>query len=98
MEHLHKVYDMLDRELEGLASQSPELTNGTLDQIDELTHAMKSLKTIIAMHESEQGRSGTGPYYWEDGGSYAKGGRSYDDGRRDWNRGYSGNRGGRMMR
>lgn len=68
MEHLHKAYDMLDRELESIVASGQDMTNATLDQIDELTHAMKSLKTIIAMDESERGRSSRS--YYDDGRSY----------------------------
>lgn len=62
---------MLDRELETLVMQGGELTNGTLDQIDELTHSMKNIQTIIAMHETEHGNSGR-PYY-DDGRMYRNG-------------------------
>ena len=101
MEHLHKAYEMLDRELETIVNQGGDLNAQTLDQIDELTHAMKNVQTVIAMHEAEHGNSGR--MYYDDG-TYGRGGsygRSYDDwgmrnGRDGYRNGYSGNRGGRM--
>ena len=94
MEHLHKAYDMLDRELEEIVNNG-EMSKGTVDMIDELAHGMKSLKTVIAMCEAEHGTSGgTGPYYWDDGGSYARGGRGGYS--RDGGYSYRGGRGGRM--
>ena len=67
MEHLHRIYDMLDRELEEISNKGGEITAQTLDQVDEISHAMKCLKTVIAMEESEKGHSRR---YEDDGRSY----------------------------
>ena len=95
MEHLYKAYDMLDRELEELTRQGDVKNGTTVEMIDELAHGMKSLKTIIAMCESEEGQSGDyypmyhgsyarrnsrGQYSRNNGGSYRRGGNSRDDG------------------
>ena len=92
MEHLYKAYDMLDRELEELTSRG-YVKADTVEMIDELAHGMKSLKTIIAMCESEEGQSGDyypmyqGSYAQRRNargqysrGSYRRGGNSRDDG------------------
>lgn len=70
MEHLYKAYDMLDRELEDITKQGDVKNGATVDMIDELAHGMKSLKTIIAMCESEEGQSGD--MYYPMNGSYAQ--------------------------
>lgn len=67
MEHLHRIYDMLDRELEEISNRGGEMNTQTLDQVDEISHAMKCLKTVIAMEESEKGRNHR---YEDDGRSY----------------------------
>ena len=51
-----------------------KLSGADLDYIDKLTHALKSIKTTIAMIEAEDGESGTYPYY---NGSYNMRGGSY---------------------
>lgn len=56
-EHLHKTYDMLDQELETVMSKG-DLTPQTIDMIDVLSHAMKNIKTIVAMEESEHRNRG----------------------------------------
>lgn len=70
MEHLYKAYDMLDRELEDITKQGDVKNGATVDMIDELAHGMKSLKTIIAMCESEEGQSGD--MYYPMNGSYVQ--------------------------
>ena len=68
---------LLCEELEKIAKKG-ELTAGSLDTIDKLTHSIKSLLTIMAMEEG-------GESYARYGGSYARGrsreGGSYRDGR-----------------
>lgn len=75
---LHETCDMLSRELreanEKIRNAGGKLSSGDLEYIDRLTHAIKSVKTTIAMVEAEEdGESGYympryGGYY---GGSYA---------------------------
>ena len=80
--HKEQLYDMLCDELDQIAEKG-ELTAGSLDTIDKLTHSIKSLGTIMAM----EGYSNEGSYegYYE--GSYENRG-----GNRGGNRGRS-NRG-----
>lgn len=63
MEKMEELRDMLCEELEHIAEK--EITTGTLDVIDKLTHSIKSIDTIMAMEESGYSNN-----------SY----RSYDDG------------------
>lgn len=85
MEYMHDLKDMLCEELEQIADKG-ELTAGSLDTIQKLTHSLKSIDTIMAM----EGYSG------EYGGSYEGGmNRSYRGGsyRRGMSRnGYSSRR------
>lgn len=62
----YKVKDMLCEELERVADKG-ELTAGSLDIIDKLTHSIKSIDTIIAMSEYED------DYSEERGSSYYAG-------------------------
>ena len=69
------------------------MSDGDLDTIDKLTHAMASVKKVMAFMEDE-GYSG----YWPDGGyresyrgSYARGRRRDSMGRYSGERGYSRN-------
>lgn len=48
---LNKIEDMLCDELEKIAEQG-ELTAGSLDTVDKLTHSLKSIETILAMKDS----------------------------------------------
>lgn len=81
MQTYHDLKDMLCRELEEITRKG-ELTAGTLDTVDKLTHAIKSVETIVAMNGGES------EYYpnWR-GGSYARRDRmgrySRDDARSD---------------
>ena len=62
MKSYEKIKEMLCEELENIAKKG-ELTAGSLDTVDKLTHAIKSLETIIAMNEySEDGYSNRGSY------------------------------------
>lgn len=87
MRYMEDVKEMLCDELEKIA-QKGELTTGSLDAIDKLTHSIKSIATVLAMEGySERGGSyrgefegATGPYAGaNDGGSYE--GSSYRRGR-----------------
>ena len=73
MEALYKLSDMICDELDEYARKG-ELSASSLDVVDKLSHALKSIKTIIAMEETSDGYSGTynrHPYYR--GSSYARG-------------------------
>lgn len=80
MSYIDEMYDMCDvlsRELgeanKKIMSSGGKLSGSDLDYVDKLTHAIKSLKTTIAMMESE-GYSGNYAY---DGGRSYRGGNSY---------------------
>ena len=51
----HELKDMLARELEEIV-QKGELSPGMLETVDKLTHSIKSVETIIAMHGAYSGR------------------------------------------
>ena len=88
LKDLHETCETLSRELgeanEKIKRAGGKLSAGDLEYIDKLTHALKSVKTTIAMMEAEdEGESG---YYMPMyGRSYADGmngdGRSYSRGR-----------------
>lgn len=65
---LHELREMLMDELSGLTSKG-ELTAGSLDTVDKLTHSIKSIDTICAMEESGYSNG----YSYDDNGmmSYA---------------------------
>ena len=82
---LYDICDMLNRELdeysEKVRKAGGKLSAGDLEVIDKLTHAIKSVKTTIAMIEHEDDYSNDGrSYEYNRGGnrSNARGGRSYD--------------------
>lgn len=87
LKDLHETCETLSREL-GEANKKIEraggkMTAGDLDYIDKLTHAIKSVKTTIAMMESDGGESG---YYMPArmyGSSYRDSYRDGDSYRRD---------------
>ena len=96
MEYMYDLKDMLCKELKEYAKKG-ELSAGSLETIDKLTHSLKSVVTIMAMEDGgysrDNGYSGRrdsmGRY--ADGASYNNG--SYEDhsyGR--YNDGYSGRR------
>lgn len=66
MEYMHELKEMLCEELEHIADKG-ELTAGSLDTIDKLTHSIKSIATIMAMEDAD--------YSYDDGnmGSYRGG-------------------------
>lgn len=64
----HKITDMLESELMKIGSEG-KLTNTSLEVGDKAAHFLKSIKTIEAMDEAENGES------YRDGRSY-----NYDDG------------------
>ena len=58
----HDLKDMLCRELEEITRKG-ELTAGSLDTVDKLTHSIKSIDTIIAMHDKYGGSYDYHPHY-----------------------------------
>ena len=70
---LYEVREMLMDELHKISSKG-ELTAGSLETVDKLTHSIKSIDTICAMEEA-------GEYSYEDGGTSYRGGNSYARGR-----------------
>lgn len=68
--HKEQLYDMLCDELDQIAEKG-ELTAGSLDTIDKLTHSIKSLGTIMAMEGYSNEGSYEGSY---EGRSNARGG------------------------
>ena len=81
MKELYDLKEMLCKELKEYGEKG-EMTAGTLDVVDKLTHTIKNLDKIIEVYEDE-GYSNHYPYYM--GGSYDDGmnrngsyrGRSY---------------------
>ena len=82
MEALYALRDMLCGELEEYGKKG-ELSAGTLDIVDKLTHAIKNLDKIIAVEEGADYSSAGGSYGYDGdgyggmmprtGGSYARG-------------------------
>lgn len=68
MRKMEELKEMLCEELEKITKKG-ELSAGSLDVIDKLTHSIKSIDTIIAMEEA-----GYSNDYYNDGNSYARGG------------------------
>lgn len=90
-EELKKICDTLNRELEHanekISRAGGNITGDDLSYIDRLTHAIKSVKTTIAMMEAEdEGESG---YYMPMYGGRSYGGRSYADGMNGEGRSYA---------
>lgn len=97
IETLHKICEALMEELEDYEKRiekSEGMSAGDLDAVDKLSHALKSIKTTIAMIEADGDYSNRG-YSRNYGSSYARGrmnarrdsmgrysrtGYSYDDG------------------
>lgn len=82
MKELYELKDLLCEELKEYGKKG-ELSTGSLDVVDKLAHALKSVETIIAMEEADgeySGRNGGTMY----GGGY-HGGSSYA-GRRGYTR------------
>ena len=61
MEYLYDLKDMLCRELKEYAKKG-ELSAGSLETIDKLTHSLKSVVTIMAMEDSGYSRENNGGY------------------------------------
>lgn len=95
---LYDICEALSGELEEVAKKTRDgMSAGDLDLIDKLTHALKSVKTTIAMMEAEgedEGYSGSWyrPMYYYDGGMGTSNRGSYADGmsnRGSYAQGYS---------
>lgn len=87
MEYMHDLKEMLCEELEKVVQQG-ELTPGSLDVVQKLTHSLKSIETIMAMEEE----------YSNEGGSYRGMSRnSYRGSYRGGSYGGGSYRGGRSM-
>lgn len=93
---LHELCDTLSKELEEVNDKIRRgggMSAGDLETVDKLTHALKSIKTTIAMMEAEDGYSGAYyPHYYRGGRSYASGrmnARRDSMGRYSRNDGYS---------
>lgn len=76
MRELYDIKEMLMEELKEYGRKG-ELTSGTLEVVDKLSHAIKNLCKIIEACEEEEGYSNMygGSYEGMRGGSYARGGR-----------------------
>ena len=86
---MHELYELKDKLLQELEEYgTKELSAGTLDVVDKLSHAVKNLCKIIEMKEDEEEYSGD----MMGGTSYARGGN------RGGSRGGSSNRGGSYAR
>lgn len=74
---MHELYELKEKlcdELEEYGSK--EMTAGSLEVIDKLTHTIKNLGKIIEMYEESEGYSSRGGMSYEGGyggGSYARG-------------------------
>lgn len=85
---LHDLCEVISEEIEDanekIRMAGGKLTAGDVDYIDKLTHALKSIKTTIAMEEADS------EYSYDDGGmggSYARGGNRGGSSARGGNRG-----------
>lgn len=98
LETLYDLCEIVSRELEDcnekIRKAGGKLSPGDVEYLDKLTHMLKSLKTTIAMMESEDEEGGySGRYVPRMGAYYGPGGMSYAGGR-GGNRGGGSNRGG----
>lgn len=105
MHKLEELKEMLMRELESLTKKG-ELSAGSLDAVDKLTHSIKSICYIIDNMDDDEGSSGArgrGRNARRDSmGRYSNDGMMYDgnsyDGRSYENRGGNRNMSGRYSR
>lgn len=86
----HELKEMLCRELEEITRKG-ELTAGSLDTVDKLTHSIKSIETIIAMNGGESEMYPGSYQGGNQGGGASRRGRSYArrDNRGRYSRAYS---------
>lgn len=90
LETLHKLCEALVEELDDYSKKiekSDGMSAGDLEAVDKLSHALKSIKTTIAMMESDE--DGGNSYRGGNSNRYMPwyGGMSYEDGRGSSNRG-----------
>lgn len=76
MRELYEIKEMLMDELKEYGRKG-ELTSGTLEVVDKLSHAIKNICKIIEAYEDEEYSNAMGGSYRDGmmGGSYARGGR-----------------------
>ena len=85
MHKMEELKEMLCEELDKITKKG-ELSAGSLDVVDKLTHSIKSIDTIMAMAEAEgeggySGARGRGSNVRRDSmGRYSRRGGSYEDG------------------
>ena len=90
MHKMEELKEMLCRELEEITKKG-ELSAGSLDAVDKLTHSIKSIETIMAMNDySQEGGSNRGSYarYYRDPYANENGYSRYAN-RGSYRRGYS---------
>lgn len=88
-EHIKELHDLCNTVMEEIESANKKirssgnkLSAGDVEYLDKLTHMLKSIKTTIAMLESEE-EDGYSGYYMPYGRSYAeRGGMSYARGQK----------------
>jgi len=88
VEILHELCEAIMRDIEQCNNEirmgGGELKSGNVEYIDKLTHALKSIKTTIAMIEADDSYSGRYmPYYYGADDNRGGRGRSYARGRYD---------------
>lgn len=77
MHMYEELKEMLCKELEEITRKG-ELTAGSLDTVDKLTHAIKSIDTIVAMEEYSDDYNYRGSYDRESDGMSSARRRTYD--------------------
>lgn len=77
MHMYEELKEMLCKELEEITRKG-ELTAGSLDTVDKLTHAIKSIDTIVTMEEYSDDYSYRGSYDRESDGMSGARRRTYD--------------------
>ena len=94
-EDLHELCEQITDEIseatKKLNKNGGKMTAGDLDYIDKLTHALKSIKTVIAMEDYDEDYSGA-RVKRDSMGRYSKRGRSYESDIMHDDRRYSGDR------
>lgn len=75
---MHEIYELKEMLLEKLKEygKKGDLTSGTLDVVDKLSHAVKNLCKIIEIYEEEEYSNASDGYYRQPrrgGNSYARG-------------------------
>lgn len=101
MENLHKMKELLERELDGYCKRG-ELSAGSLDVIHKITDTIKNIDKIMMLEGGEYSRGGGRPILYDNWDSYAgpRAGTHYVAGyyRRDDGDGYTREDGRDVMR